>query len=109
MGLYTHTHTHTHTHTDILLKNKIMSVACKRFVTSLIFCAPNLIRDGWIKANSMLWQFVLRKYGVSFLCAISRKIYIPNFILAEEKKKNGTKQTYVVDAGQRTETLYRFI
>ena len=37
---------HTHTHTDILLKNKIMSVACKRFVTSLIFCAPNLIRDG---------------------------------------------------------------
>lgn len=40
--------------------------------------------------------------------AISRKIYIPNFILAEEKKKNGTKQTYVVDAGQRTETLYRF-
>ena len=40
--------------------------------------------------------------------AISRKIYIPNFILAEEKKKNGTKQTYVVDAGQRTETLYQF-
>jgi len=40
--------------------------------------------------------------------AISRRIYIPNFILAEEKKKNGTKQTYVVDAGQRTETLYRF-
>ena len=39
-------HTHTHTHTDVLLKNKIMSVACKRFVTSLIFCAPNLIRDG---------------------------------------------------------------
>lgn len=40
--------------------------------------------------------------------ALSRKIYIPNIILAEEKKKNGTKQTYVVDGGQRTETLYRF-
>lgn len=40
--------------------------------------------------------------------ALSRKIYIPNVILAEEKKKNGTKQTYVVDGGQRTETLYRF-
>ena len=40
--------------------------------------------------------------------ALSRKIYIPTFILAEEKKKNGTKQTYVVDGGQRTETLYRF-
>lgn len=40
--------------------------------------------------------------------ALSRKIYIPTIILAEEKKKNGTKQTYVVDGGQRTETLYRF-
>ena len=40
--------------------------------------------------------------------ALSRNIYIPNVILAEEKKKNGTKQTYVVDGGQRTETLYRF-
>ena len=40
--------------------------------------------------------------------ALSRKIYIPNFILAEEKKEDGTKQTYVVDGGQRTETLYRF-
>lgn len=40
--------------------------------------------------------------------ALSRRIYIPNIILAEEKKENGTKQTYVVDAGQRTETLYQF-
>lgn len=40
--------------------------------------------------------------------ALSRKIYIPNLILAEEKKKDGTKQTYVVDGGQRTETLYQF-
>lgn len=40
--------------------------------------------------------------------ALSRKIYIPNLILAEEKRKDGTKQTYVVDGGQRTETLYRF-
>lgn len=40
--------------------------------------------------------------------ALSRRIYIPTIILAEEKKKNGTKQTYVVDGGQRTETLYRF-
>lgn len=40
--------------------------------------------------------------------AVSRKIYIPNLILAEEKKKNGTKQTYVIDGGQRTETLRRF-
>ena len=40
--------------------------------------------------------------------ALSRKIYIPTIILAEEKKKNGTKQTYVVDGGQRTETLYQF-
>lgn len=40
--------------------------------------------------------------------AVSRKIYIPAIILAEEKKPNGTKQTYVIDAGQRTETLYRF-
>ena len=40
--------------------------------------------------------------------ALSRKIYIPNLILAEEKKDDGTKQTYVVDGGQRTETLYQF-
>lgn len=40
--------------------------------------------------------------------AVSRRIYIPAIILAEEKKPNGTKQTYVIDAGQRTETLYRF-
>lgn len=40
--------------------------------------------------------------------ALSRKIYIPNLILAEEKRKDGTKQTYVVDGGQRTETLYQF-
>lgn len=40
--------------------------------------------------------------------ALSRKIYIPNFILAEEKRNDGTKQTYVVDGGQRTETLYQF-
>lgn len=40
--------------------------------------------------------------------ALSRKIYIPNFILAEEKRGDGTKQTYVVDGGQRTETLYQF-
>lgn len=40
--------------------------------------------------------------------ASSRKIYIPSIILAEEKKPNGAKQTYVIDAGQRTETLYRF-
>lgn len=39
--------------------------------------------------------------------ALSRKIYIPNLILAEEKK-NGIKQTYVVDGGQRTETLLQF-
>lgn len=41
--------------------------------------------------------------------AVTRKIYIPAIILAEEKKPNGTKQTYVVDGGQRTETLIRFI
>lgn len=40
--------------------------------------------------------------------ALSRKIYIPNLILAEEKREDGTKQTYVVDGGQRTETLYQF-
>jgi hypothetical protein len=40
--------------------------------------------------------------------ALSRRIYIPNLILAEEKRKDGTKQTYVVDGGQRTETLYQF-
>lgn len=40
--------------------------------------------------------------------ALSRKIYIPNLILAEEKRGDGTKQTYVVDGGQRTETLYQF-
>lgn len=40
--------------------------------------------------------------------ALSRKIYIPNLILAEEKRNDGTKQTYVVDGGQRTETLYQF-
>lgn len=40
--------------------------------------------------------------------ALSRKIYIPNLILAEEKRDDGTKQTYVVDGGQRTETLYQF-
>lgn len=40
--------------------------------------------------------------------ALSRKIYIPNFILAEEKRSDRTKQTNVVDGGQRTETLYQF-
>lgn len=40
--------------------------------------------------------------------ALSRKIYIPNLILAEERRKDGTKQTYVVDGGQRTETLRQF-
>lgn len=40
--------------------------------------------------------------------ASSRRIYIPSIILAEEKKANGAKQIYVIDAGQRTETLYRF-
>lgn len=40
--------------------------------------------------------------------ALSRKIYIPNLILAEEKREDGTKQTYVVDGGQRTESLYQF-
>ena len=40
--------------------------------------------------------------------ALSRKIYIPTIILAEENRSNGTKQKYVVDGGQRTETLYRF-
>lgn len=40
--------------------------------------------------------------------ALSRKIYIPNLILAEEKRDDGTKQTYVVDGGQRTGTLYQF-
>lgn len=40
--------------------------------------------------------------------ALSCKIYIPNIVLAEEKKENGTKQTYVVDGGQRTETLRQF-
>lgn len=40
--------------------------------------------------------------------ALSRKIYIPNLILAEENRNNGTKQTYVVDGGQRTETLRQF-
>lgn len=40
--------------------------------------------------------------------ALSRKIYIPNLILAEENMSNGTKQTYVVDGGQRTEALYQF-
>lgn len=40
--------------------------------------------------------------------ALSRKIYIPSLILAEEKRDDGTKQTYVVDGGQRTETLYQF-
>lgn len=40
--------------------------------------------------------------------ALSRKIYIPNLILAEEKRENGTKQTFVVDGGQRTEALYQF-
>lgn len=35
-------------------------------------------------------------------------IYIPNIILAEQKKDDGIKITYVVDGGQRTETLRRF-
>ncbi len=37
-----------------------------------------------------------------------KRIYIPNIILAEEKRKDGTKRKYVVDGGQRTEALERF-
>lgn len=39
---------------------------------------------------------------------VSRKIFIPTIILAEQKKENGVKQTYIVDGGHRTETLRRF-
>ena len=38
-----------------------------------------------------------------------KRIYIPNIILAEENNDDGTKATYVVDGGQRTEALRRFI
>lgn len=38
-----------------------------------------------------------------------KRIYIPNIILAEENNDDGTKKTYVVDGGQRTEALRRFI
>lgn len=41
--------------------------------------------------------------------ALSNKIYIPNVILAEENKGNGTTQTYIVDGGQRTEALRIFM
>ena len=35
-----------HTHTDTLLKNEIMFVACNYFLTGLVFCTQNLIKDG---------------------------------------------------------------
>lgn len=38
-----------------------------------------------------------------------KRIYIPNIILAEQNKEDGTKVTYIVDGGQRTEALRRFI
>ena len=38
-----------------------------------------------------------------------KRIYIPNIILAELIKEDGTKVTYIVDGGQRTEALRRFI
>lgn len=38
-----------------------------------------------------------------------KRIYIPNVILAEENNDNGTIKTYIVDGGQRTEALARFI
>lgn len=38
-----------------------------------------------------------------------KRIYIPNVILAEENNDNGTVKTYIVDGGQRTEALERFI
>lgn len=38
-----------------------------------------------------------------------KRIYIPNIILAEEKREDGITVTYVVDGGQRTEALRRFI
>ena len=38
-----------------------------------------------------------------------KRIYIPDIILAEQNKEDGTKVTYIVDGGQRTEALRRFI
>lgn len=38
-----------------------------------------------------------------------KRIYIPNIILAEQNKEDRTKVTYIVDGGQRTEALRRFI
>lgn len=38
-----------------------------------------------------------------------KRIYIPNIILAEEKREDGLTTTYVVDGGQRTEALRRFV
>ena len=41
--------------------------------------------------------------------AVSKEIYIPPIILAEQKKEEDEiKTTYVVDAGQRTESLHQF-
>ncbi len=56
--------------------------------------------------RSFCWSKEMRNSLI--YSALSRKIYIPNLILAEEKRKDGTKQTYVVDGGQRTETLFQF-
>lgn len=71
--------------------------------------------DGVNNEDTKIDQAVQRSFCWSYemmnsliYSALSRKIFIPNLILAEEKRNDGTKQTYVVDGGQRTETLYRF-
>ena len=71
--------------------------------------------DGINNEDTKIDQAVQRSFGWNkemmnslIYSALSRKIYIPNLILAEEKREDGTKQTYVVDGGQRTESLYQF-
>lgn len=66
------------------------------------------VYDGEIKLDQSVQRDFCWSRGMMnslVYSAVSQEIYIPPIILAEEKKKDGTTKTYVIDAGQRSETL----
>lgn len=71
------------------------------------------VEDGDIKVD----QAVQRAFcwsneminNLIYSTVATKRVYIPNIILAEENHDDGTIQTYVVDGGQRTEAIRRFI
>ena len=69
------------------------------------------VYDGEIKLDQSVQRDFCWSRGMMnslVYSAVSQEIYIPPIILAEEKKKDGTTKTYVIDAGQRSETLRQF-